>query len=187
MPKNETKKKPRKPRRKSIQKLQTLCDELNDRDDQIKKDLQLFDEFFSNFPIPVTLWSVDTKHQVLSKRGKSLACQAATSLENMFQCEKIQQLSLAKHEEAMKGNTVSYFVESDDKAFWVKLVPRKNDEGVMTSVVGIAWDITSNTTMLASLEQIALENDVKKANELAKKAISVSRLKPLLERERKGN
>jgi hypothetical protein len=101
--------------------------------------------------------------------------------------EGITTLSLTKHAEALKGDIVSYFIEGNEKTYWVKLVPRKHVDDTVLGVVGIAWDITSNAIMLDSLEKVVSEaksgRDLKKIRAAAEKAIGASRLKTLLENE----
>ena len=53
---------------KGLERLHSLVDELSDRDDQLKRDMRLFEEFFETFPIPVTMWSVSLEKTLLSNR-----------------------------------------------------------------------------------------------------------------------
>ena len=67
----------------------------------------------------------------------------------------------------------------------MSIVPRKNNEEEVTGVSGIAWDVTSNTTILESLESIlGLTEDnpeaLKDAKAIAKTAIKSSRIKSLV-------
>ena len=111
-----------------MKRLRELCDQLSDRDDQIKKDLQLFEGFFSTFPLPVTMWSIGKDHSVLSVRGEGYTCSKASTLEEMFECDVLRDQTIVKHEQALKGEVVSFFVESEESVYWTKLVPRFNED-----------------------------------------------------------
>ena len=124
--------------KKSLTRLRELCDQLSDRDDQLKKDLQLFEGFFSTFPIPVTMWSIGKDHRVLSVRGEGYTCSKASTLEEMFECDHLRDQSVDKHELALSGEVVTFFVESNDCVYWTKLVPRENDKGESIGVIGMA-------------------------------------------------
>ena len=173
--------------KESMKRLKSLVNELSDRDDQLKKDFQLFEEFFDNFPIPVTMWSITKEKSIISQRGNGFACKQANSLDDMFMCPEVKSLSIDKHEDALKGDKVDYFVKTDDSVYFAKLVPRLDDMGNTSGVSGIAWDVTSNVVMLACLEDIfektqGRRGHYKTINATADKAISASRLRLLLEK-----
>ena len=140
--------------RQSMSRLKALVNELSDRDDQLKKDFELFEEFFENFPIPVTMWSITKDKTIISQRGNGFACQKANNLEDMFLCPVVKEMSLERHEQALRGEKVDYFVKTDEKVYFAKLVPRQDLDGKLTGVSGIAWDVTSNAIMLACIETI---------------------------------
>ena len=181
----------RKASKKSLTRLRELCDQLSDRDDQLKKDLQLFEGFFSTFPIPVTMWSIGKDHRVLSVRGEGYTCSKASTLEEMFECDHLRNQSVDKHELALAGEVVTFFVESNDCVYWTKLVPRENDKGESIGVIGMAWDVTSNAIMIHCLEEIIKMVEAKEAYSkilpIAKRGLSVSRLKKLLEEKEKDD
>lgn len=170
-----------------LSRLRELCEELNDRDSQLKKDIQLFDGFFNNFPIPVTMWSIGKDHTILSKRGNAFTCHEASSLEEIFKCPMIREQSITKHESALQGNTVSYFVEDSGNVYWTRLVPRKNDKEEVIGVIGLAWDVTTNAIMLASLENIlSIAEGSGSLDEIkaeAQRGFSCSRLRKMFDEE----
>jgi hypothetical protein len=90
-----------------------------------------------------------------------------------------------KHEQALKGETVSFFMERKDRIYWTKLVPRFDDLGEVVGTVGLSWDVTSNAIMIHCLEEIGSMLDDKKEHAdilpLVKKSLSVSRLRKMLE------
>ena len=172
--------------RQSMVRLRELISELSDRDDQLKKDFQLFEEFFDNFPIPVTMWSITKDKTVISQRGNGFACQQASSLEEMFLCPTIKEISLERHERALQGEKVDYFVKTDEKVYFAKLVPRRDAVGTISGVSGIAWDVTSNAIMLACVEDICSATNgrrgqYKEIHKIADKALAASRLRLLLD------
>ena len=177
--------------KKSLTRLRELCDQLSDRDDQLKKDLQLFEGFFSTFPIPVTMWSIGKDHTVLSVRGEGYTCSKASTLEEMFKCDNLRNQSIEKHELALSGEVVTFFVESDDCVYWTKLVPRKNEKDESIGVIGMSWDVTTNAIMIHCLEEIISMLESNKKNEeilpIAKRGLSASRLKKMLDVKEEEN
>ena len=164
-----------------------LCSELNTRDDQLKRDLKMFESFFSNFPIPVTMWSVGNDQAVLSKRGDAFECDEPKSLGELFKCPTLCDEAVKKHQLALSGKTVTYFMEHESKLFWCKLVPRTDDSGNSLGVLGMAWDVTSNSVMLRCLETIVelLDSaaDQQDIRDEALSGLSASRLKKMLDEE----
>jgi len=172
---------------KNIERLRTLCGQLTTRDDQLKRDLKMFEGFFSNFPIPVTMWSLGNDNAVLSKRGSAFACDEPKSLGEMFKSPTLCDEAVKKHQLALSGKMVTYFMEHENKLFWCKLVPRKDDDGNSLGVLGMAWDVTSNSVMLRCLETILelLDSDAD-PQDIRNEAISglnASRLKKMLDEE----
>jgi len=170
---------------KRLTRLKNLVEELNHKDDQLKKDFQLFEDFFDNFPIPVTMWSITKDRVVISQRGNGFACQKADSLETMFMCPHIRDASLEQHAKALEGEKVDYFVKTEDKIYYAKLVPRINDNKDILGVSGIAWDVTSNAVMLACIENIhdltkGRRGQYKEIHSVASRALIASRLRDLL-------
>tara|TARA_B100000131_G_scaffold110724_1_gene107710 strand:- start:25797 stop:26321 length:525 start_codon:yes stop_codon:yes gene_type:complete len=167
-------------------RLKALVNELSDRDVQLKKDFELFEEFFENFPIPVTMWSITKEKTVLSQRGNGFACHKAKDLESLFLCPTVKSLSMENHEKALMGEKVDYFIKTDKNVYFAKLVPRLDDKGEISGVSGIAWDVTSNAIMLACIESIhestvGRRGQYKEIHQAADKALEASRLRRLLD------
>mgnify|MGYP003133790671 FL=1 len=172
-------------RSKSISRLHSLVNELSDRDDQLKKDMRLFEEFFETFPIPVTMWSISLEKTILSKRGNGFVAHKADCLENLFLCSEVKSLSIDKHEKALLGEKVDYFAKSKGSVFYVKLLPRRDEGGKVCGVTGVSWDVTSNAIILSCLEDIFevtqdKRGEYKKIHQKAERALSSSRLRHLL-------
>ena len=170
----------------TLSRLRTLVCELSDRDDQLKKDMRLFEKFFETFPIPVTMWSISSEKTILSKRGNGFVSHEASCLDDLFPCPEIKSMSIDKHELALSGETVDYFAKSDNRVFYVKLLPRKDDADKICGVTGVSWDITSNAVILSCLEDISemttgRRGDYKKIHEKSEKALDASRLRRILE------
>ncbi len=168
-----------------LTRLHSLVNELSDRDDQLKRDMKLFEEFFETFPIPVTMWSISLEKSLLSKRGNGFVCHEASCLNDLFICPKVRELSIEKHEQALLGNKIDYFAKSEDAVFYVKLLPRYDERKKICGVTGVSWDVTANAVILSCLEDIhqmtdSRRGDYKKINEKSQKALSSSRLRKLL-------
>ena len=170
-----------------ISKLKCLVDELSDRDRQLKADASMFEDFFKNFPIPVTMWSLDSSGNVLSKRGNTVIKDECTSLENMFLKDYSQDFMDA-HRKALAGEPTSFFSVLPDNTYYTRLVPRKKS-GSVTGITGISWNITSNYKIIETLQQIVdfsknSDHDVcKRIQALAETALNASRIKKLLEKD----
>lgn len=172
-----------------ISKIRLLVDSLSDRDNKLKQDMKMFESFFENFPIPVTMWTISRDLTVMSQRGNGMACEDANTIEDLFSCPIIKDISLEAHEKAFQGEALQYMAHSENELFYVSLVPTVYD-GEVSQVSGIAWNITSNAIMLASLENIekltsgkrGLHKEVFKE---ATRALSASRLRKLMHQDGK--
>ena len=172
-------------RSESLENLKSLVNDLSDRDAQLKKDMQLFEEFFETFPIPVTMWSISAENTLLSKRGNGFICHKASCLDDLFLSDRVKELSIKSHERALEGVRVDYFARTEDSVFYVKLLPRYDENEEICGVTGVSWDVTSNAIILACLEDIAEKTegrrgDYKKINNMTTRALSASRLRGLL-------
>ena len=172
-------------RRQRLAKLKTLVESLHDRDEQLKRDLKMFDNFVESFPLPVTMWSINKDHAVLSNRGTAFGCgqKGVKSLEEMFECDTIRKDAIDKHEAALKGEPQAYFVHDGQHIYYTRLVPRSDADDNIFGVVGIAWDVSSNAIMISKLEDIveAVEiGDLAVIKKSAEDALAVSRLRKLL-------
>ena len=168
-----------------LARLRTLVCELSDRDDQLKKDMRLFEKFFETFPIPVTMWSISSEKNILSKRGNGFVSHEADCLDDLFPCPEIKSMSVEKHELALQGEAVDYFAKSENRVFYVKLLPRRDDADKICGVTGVSWDITSNAVILSCLEDISeltsgRRGDYKKIHEKSERALDASRLRQIL-------
>lgn len=168
-----------------LTRLRNLVCELSDRDDQLKKDMRLFEKFFETFPIPVTMWSISSEKTILSKRGNGFVSHEASCLDDLFPCPEIKSMSISKHEQALLGEPVDYFAKSANRVFYVKLLPRKDDANKVCGVTGVSWDITSNAVILSCLEDISemtkgRRSDYKKIHEKSERALGASRLRGIL-------
>ena len=171
--------------RSRLNRLQALVSDLSDRDEQIKRDVQLFESFFDNFPIPVTMWSITKDKTIVSQRGNGFACKEASTLADMFLCPTIKKVSIENHEKALLGESVDYFVKTEDSVYYAKLVPRHNSLGEIAGVAGIAWDVTPNAIILSCLENIHemtinRRGCYKEIHKISEKGLGASRLHDLI-------
>ena len=175
--------------RQRLNKLRELVESLHDRDEQLKRDLKMFENFIESFPLPVTMWSINKEQVVISNRGAAFSCGSADikSLEDMFQCPNMRKDSIERHNEALLGTAQAYFIQDGQHIYYTRLVPRPDDHGNILGVVGIAWDISSNAIMISKLEDIVELVDeggtLEAIKEAAEDALSVSRLRKLLSDE----
>jgi hypothetical protein len=170
-----------------LSKLRVLVDSLNDRDEEMKRNMQMFDRFFDNFPIPVTMWTIAKDGAVISQRGNGIVHEHADSVDALFECPILSGMAHEAHELAFAGEHKSFLARTEDNFYYVSIVPYVVDDKV-SSVSGIAWDVTSNAFMLAILETISelteqRSGDYKNINELAHKALKASRLAYLIREE----
>ena len=147
-----TKRKPRSKER--LNALKSLVNQLSDRDVKIKRDVRLFEDFFENFPIPVTMWAVSREGAVVSQRGNGLVCEGATCLDTLFDGLAAKKDMIALHQKAIEGETVQKIIGAGDQKFYLSIIPRRNDSGEVTGAAGLAWNVTSNLTMIVLLEEI---------------------------------
>ena len=176
----------RKKAKDRLSQLRVLVETLSDRDIAMKRNMEMFERFFDNFPIPVTMWTILRGGTVVSQRGNGIVCEKANDVDALFSCPVLSDLSQKAHEKAFKGEHNSFLGKTEDNFYYVSIVPHVVDEKV-SSVSGIAWDITSNAIMLASIEKIVEMTDGivgnEKINSLATKALSASRLARLIREE----
>ena len=172
-------------RKDRLKKLKTLVTGLSDRDIQLKNDSKLFKNFFDNFPIPVTMWSIDKCGKVLSKKGNTIIEESADNLENLFHQEYSDDFINA-HRKALSGEKMGFFSNVQTGTYYTRLVPNFSEKGEIISVTGVSWDITNNFQTLKSLESLKaiLESRPSSHEEMldiVTRAINDSRIKKLLE------
>ncbi len=170
-----------------LSKLRVLVDSLSDRDLAMKRNMEMFERFFDNFPIPVTMWTISKDGAVISQRGNGIVCAHADNVDKLFECPVMSGMSHEAHEKAFSGKHNSFLAKTESNFYYVSIVPHLVNDKV-NSVSGIAWDITSNAVMLATIENIIEETsdrrgDYKKINQLATKALKASRLARLIREE----
>lgn len=170
--------------KESLLKLRSLVDSLEDRDKALKQDHNLFEKFFNNFPIPVSMWSVNAEGKVLSCKGNGFINDIAKTEDDLFVCDEIAcKINTAKDE---KKDVKEMFIETEDSTYFAKILTRRDGEDVI-GTIGMAWDVSSNITMLGTLSKI-LDIELQKKEpdqnviDLTTNAISCSRLKVLIER-----
>ena len=83
------------------------------------------------------------------------------------------------------GENVDYFAKSNESVFYVKLLPRRDENENICGVTGVSWDVTANAVMLSCLEDIwdatrGRRGDYKKIHKKSERALSSSRLRELL-------
>lgn len=166
-----------------LSEIRSLVESLSDRDIKIKRDIRLFEDFFANFPIPVSIWSVTKEGTVVSQRGNGLICREAKCIDTLFSEFDDRDTYVKAHRTALEGKPYQGMTTCMGKTFFVTLAPRRDEKDSVSGVIGLAWDVTPNHDILSSLEKIAnmtSEGSIDDAKKEAKKAIRSSRLHKLL-------
>lgn len=176
--------------RKNLDSIRDLIDGLSDRDVKIKRDVKMFEDFFDNFPIPVTIWFVSKEGTVVSQRGDGIINQSAKSIECLFEGCQAKDKSNDLHRKAFEGQSSQTLVSEGEKLYYMSIIPRRNEQGDVSGAAGLAWDVSPNNTMLEVLKKIEditrNTNDeqkisvIKDINDLASKGLSASRLNKLI-------
>lgn len=176
----------------NLEALKSLVESLSDRDVKIKRDINLFEEFFSSFPIPVTIWSLTKEGTVVSQRGNGLICENAKCIDTLFEEFASKEVCLDMHKKALAGHGQQRLVKSKEKMYYVSVVPRRDTSEIVSGVMGLAWDVTPNYEMLTSLETIVTKcsnqnPDLSGIADEANRALESSRLNKLLKSSEEGN
>ena len=165
--------------------LKSLVDSLTDRDVKIKREFTLFEDFFEHFPVPVSMWSANKDGGIVSVRDKGFFCKDASDVHGLFECPDTSTCILGDHEQAILGKNTQRIVEKEDKTYFVSIVSRKDEKEAIIGASGIAWDVSSNMSILVTLKDMKKSLESKSVNleEISKKidhAIGESRLNKLL-------
>ena len=172
--------------------LKDLVEKLSDRDVKVKRDVFLFEEFFSNFPIPVTIWAVSGEGTVVSQRGNGLVRKNAARIETLFSSESNKPECIEIHKKALQGESTQKLIHQNEKVFFVVVVPRRDDLGGISGAAGLAWDVTPNYTMIKLLQSIeeasesilqdspSHEKNIRSILSMTKNALECSRLLDLI-------
>tara|TARA_B100000941_G_C28466874_1_gene534088 strand:+ start:834 stop:1379 length:546 start_codon:yes stop_codon:yes gene_type:complete len=174
-------------------RLKNLVEELSNRDQKIKEDLNLFEEVFDAFPVPVVFWSVNLEGDFFTKK---LSCGDAwtalnhdcENISDFYRCSTMQEQFNGHFSKMSEGIASSFLTSSGDTYIWHRVVPRK-DRGGINSILGLSWDVTSNHYMLSTLKKIQnVSKDKPELSEiklLADEGVSSSRLNKLLQGDKK--
>ena len=117
-------------------------------------------------------------------KGNGFLNDIAKTEDDLFVCNDVAaKIENAKSEQK---DIKELFLETDDATYFAKILTRREDNAVI-GTIGMAWDVSSNITMLGTLSKI-LEIESQKQNPdsnvigLVTNAINCSRLKVLVER-----
>lgn len=169
--------------KESLLKLRSLVDSLEDRDKALKQDHNLFEKFFENFPIPVSMWSVNAEGKVLSCKGNGFLNEIAKTEDDLFVCDDIAcKIDAAKNEEK---DVKEMFIETETSTYFAKILTRRDGNDII-GTIGMAWDVSSNITMLGSLVRVRdIASDTGSVEEMkswAENGIAASKMRVLIER-----
>jgi two-component system, LuxR family, sensor kinase FixL len=114
--------------------------------------------------IPAVLWSVDRNHVFTLAAGKALAILGQPSeeivgstLQEQFGTDDPASPPIARHLRALQGESLQYEVAWGGRNFECRLEPVRDDDGDVSSCLGVALDVTervhSETERLKAEEQ----------------------------------
>ena len=165
----------------TIDSLKNLVEKLSDRDTKLKQDFRLFEDFFKNFPIPVTMWATDLKGDVFSLKTTGFIDKETRNISEAIKYEPAQTSLVNMHDTILKGKRERRIIETKDKTYYVTVVPRRDSQKAIIGASGIAWDVSSNSFILDTLTKIKAASENKSETfesiaEMASEAIQQSRL-----------
>lgn len=171
-----------------LSELKSLVKDLTDRDVKIKTDFRLFEDFFEHFPVPVSMWSATAAGTITSSKDKGFFCKNPSDLESLFECSEMSKVILEDHIQACNGKNTKRILEKKEKTFFVAVVGRKDEKENIIGASGIAWDVSSNMSILNILKDVKERLEINSITseeiiELLDKGISSSRLNKLLSEE----
>lgn len=176
----------------SLLKLKSLVDDLTDRDLRLKEETKLLDYVFSDFPIPILVWSVDLDGEIKALRGNSILNPDAECEDELFDDRKARKaLEECKKDSNNMDQGSSYrLFDTEGKVYYMSVTRRFAQSGKEIGYIGMAWDITSNALMLRNMQDILIEAvdgdcSKEKISELASEAVRNSKLMRLIIGERK--
>ena len=130
------------------------------------------------------MWSVNAEGKVLSCKGNGFLNDIAKTEDDLFVCNDVAaKIENAKSEQK---DIKELFLETDDATYFAKILTRREGNTII-GTMGMAWDVSSNITMLGTLIKIMeIESQKDEANpevmKLLTNAIGCSRLRVLVER-----
>ena len=119
-----------------------------------------------------------------------MICKDAKCVESLFSDFSEKENYVNAHRSVLEGKPFQVITSSGEKTYYVSLAPRRDEKGSVSGVIGLAWDVTPNQTILDCLEKIvSLSNDdkISSARKEARKAIRSSRLHKLLKKQEESD
>lgn len=170
--------------------IRDLVENLSDRDIKIKRDIRLFEEFFKNFPIPVSIWTLSSEGALVSQRGNGIICKDAECIQTLFENFDEKDNFIKAHKQALEGKNFQKILFFENKTYYISIGSRRDENDEISGVIGLAWDVTPNNKILECLEEIlrlTAKNDnkpsdkcLKMINKKASEALTCSRLHNLI-------
>ncbi len=144
--------------------LKELTDKLVKRDTELWERDRLIKLVFENCPADLVIWAVDTNLVFTLSAGPGLKRLGKTdnevkgqSLFEYFETEDNNLLPIKKHQECLKGITVNFNFEWEERVWHTHCAPLIDSKGNITGVTGCAFDITryiEQANKIAELEKI---------------------------------
>ncbi len=140
--------------------------------EQALRDIQQRQQLMLN-QMPAILWTIDPQLRFTSSMGAALKNlrlkPGQTNGMNLFEFFRGQEcldVSIASHKKALSGESASYELLWKDRGYTNYVEPLRNEDGVITGVIGIGLDITERRQAEEALR------DAKKTAEAATRAKS---------------
>jgi hypothetical protein len=129
------------------------------------------------------MWSVNAEGKVLSCKGNGFLNEIAKTEDDLFVCDQVAgKIKAAKSE---CKDVKELIVETEESTYFAKIITRKDGDDII-GTMGMAWDVSSNITLLGSLVRIRdivqAEGSIEEIKKWAENGIAASRMRALIER-----
>ena len=146
----------------SLTHLRKLCEELNNRDEELKKNEQMFKIILEDSPISMIAWSVDKDLRFTKNIGnvselidiRNPSGMRGKTLYEFFDAKSEDYTPIKHHRAALTGETRVYTFEYQNQVFWVKCKPIYNTCGDIVGASGVAWNFSKIYDALKGLDDI---------------------------------
>lgn len=141
--------------------LRELTDNLNDRDEDLKKRDELVKLVFDNCPAGLVIWAVDKNLIFTLSEGRGLknlglkeGHSIGKSLYEYFDTVDDNYEPIKYHIKALEGKEVTYDYEHLNRIWHTHCTPILNEEKKVIGVAGCAFDITEYVKQQKKIEEL---------------------------------
>ncbi|MBI4617159.1 MAG: PAS domain S-box protein [Planctomycetes bacterium] len=104
--------------------------------------------------LPAVVWTTDRNLRFTSSEGKALAAMGLApdqvvgeTLFEFFDTSDPDFLPIARHRQALAGETVDYEIEWRGRIFLTHVEPLRDESGAVSGTIGVAQDVTESSSM----------------------------------------